>query len=352
MVQLDIAGISKSAQQANGCATQHFVASLSVALRVHDTSVSLANGDSLFGPPQAQLLIVAEGIDTKTKAAVDGDSQNDGTPSLVESAAIDRVARSLMRDDRLISSLSQGETLQATASMVSALQEASETINAFPTAPNVRASEGQATPPWVAMTAAIVAWPHVMITHAGDSAAVLVREDQATLLTTPHTATSKLTGSGFPIADPEEVTPLDRVVVNALGSSDKVSNLRIETYSEELQANDVLILGTSGLPDSLDWAEVAKLTRQEPGSASQISQRLAEEALAAKQPKSAVSIVVAKTTDASELVPLSADTQASSDPKKSGEGTTNAENPATMPTAGQSTLPIKPLSAPVGRSYA
>ncbi|TWT90058.1 hypothetical protein Mal64_04410 [Pseudobythopirellula maris] len=225
MKQLDIAA-SGVCRDPGESVAHHLVASLSRSARVRQSSLHMANDSRLFGPPQAQLLIVSEGA-------------GDEPTRMAAATAVDAVGRALLRDDEWLLSLRSENHEEVAVQLADAVKQAAHGL------PGTQSDDDNtALNPHVSLTAALLAWPWVVVAHVGDSAAVVLRHGSPLQLTASHTAAAELVASGRVAEAPDADSPLGRWVANRLDDPDQMA---IETVVDELQEGDLFCLGVSGV---------------------------------------------------------------------------------------------------------
>lgn len=111
------------------------------------------------------------------------------------------------------------------------------------------------------MVAALVCDSQVIVAHAGDSRAYLLREASFEQLTVDHSLVATLVARGLIDARGARRHPMRSVIVRAVGLEETVSP---DVLSCPVRRGDVLMLCTDGLTDALDAEEVEAVLRRTP----------------------------------------------------------------------------------------
>jgi protein phosphatase len=113
------------------------------------------------------------------------------------------------------------------------------------------------------LTAAMVIWPKLYVSHVGDSRCYLWRAGQLKQLTTDHTVARQLSDAG--VVDPDAVlaTSLRRTLWNVMGGLS--TEVQPEFACTHLVVDDVLLLCTDGITRVLQHEAISEiLTRHLP----------------------------------------------------------------------------------------
>ena len=95
------------------------------------------------------------------------------------------------------------------------------------------------------LTIALVVPPEVIIAHAGDSRCYLGRRGVLGRMTLDHTYAELLVASGHATVEDVDETPLENVLVNAVGGMEGTT--RVELRRVALEAGDAILLCSDGL---------------------------------------------------------------------------------------------------------
>jgi serine/threonine protein phosphatase PrpC len=98
------------------------------------------------------------------------------------------------------------------------------------------------------------------LVHVGDSRAYLLRAGEFEILTADHTLVAEQVRSGLLTPEQAQTNPLRRMLIRALGASEKVE---IDIYERDLQGSDVLLLCTDGLTGMVPDSEIADILLHE-----------------------------------------------------------------------------------------
>jgi protein phosphatase len=109
------------------------------------------------------------------------------------------------------------------------------------------------------MTAALIWFDRIVVGHIGDSKACLIRNGQATLITSDHNVAGELFQSGHLTAEQAAVHPQRHVLTRALGIGEA---LAVERKDLTWQAGDTLLLLTDGLSNLVPLDEIAALLQE------------------------------------------------------------------------------------------
>jgi len=99
-------------------------------------------------------------------------------------------------------------------------------------------------------TLAYIAWPRMIVLHAGDTRCYLYRRGELSLLTRDHTVANQMIQRGQLDANAAERSRWSNVLVNALGAG--ASEVFADITKVELIADDVILLCSDGLNKHVD----------------------------------------------------------------------------------------------------
>jgi protein phosphatase len=123
-----------------------------------------------------------------------------------------------------------------------------------------RASKDEgATGMGTTMTLALVANDRVVIGHVGDSRAYLVRDGELEQVTDDHSLVAELVRSGKLSPDEADSHPQRSVITRALGPD---PNVDVDTFSVDVQPNDLFILCSDGLSSMIGDAGIIAVVRK------------------------------------------------------------------------------------------
>ena len=95
-----------------------------------------------------------------------------------------------------------------------------------------------------------------LVAHAGDSPVFLLRNDNMSLLTPPHTVTAELVRAGRLTKEQSQRHPGQHTLTRSIGTSNKVSP---EVREHELQLGDRVLVASDGITAGTDRREVRRL---------------------------------------------------------------------------------------------
>jgi len=128
------------------------------------------------------------------------------------------------------------------------------------------------------MTLACSAGSDLIVAHVGDSRAYLLRERRLQRLTSDQTMAQYLADSGMISHDEIESHPMRHVLTGALSTGDGPTD--VDLTAQRLLNGDQVLLCTDGLFDMVSDTSITALLQQ-PGSTSEVCQRLVTAALEA-----------------------------------------------------------------------
>ena len=126
-----------------------------------------------------------------------------------------------------------------------------------------------------------------IIGHVGDSRAYLFRDAQLSQLTKDHSYVQMLVENGYITQEEALVHPHRNIITRAIGTE---NDLEPDVWTDELKANDVLLLCSDGLSNAVCDEKIAEILRENIPDA---ADRLIEASLAAGGPDN-VSVVIAQ----------------------------------------------------------
>jgi serine/threonine protein phosphatase PrpC len=111
------------------------------------------------------------------------------------------------------------------------------------------------------LTAAYVDGDEVALAHVGDSRAYLLRDGELTQLTRDHTLVEELVRRGRLTEEEAAEHPQRSIITRALGPEPEVE---VDTFTQPLRDEDVLLLCSDGLTSMVSEAHVAEILRDAP----------------------------------------------------------------------------------------
>lgn len=121
------------------------------------------------------------------------------------------------------------------------------------------------------LTAALVLWPRVWVAHAGDSRCYRLRGDRMDRLTLDHTLVQRLSDERVLSPEAARRSKWRHALWNHLGK--RSGPLDPEVLETDLRHDDVLLLTTDGITDTLVDGEISSLA-SESGSARSVSRKV------------------------------------------------------------------------------
>lgn len=220
---------------------QFLVASLTKALRIHQTS--LAQQRVQHSQDQGHLFIIADGMG--------GHAGGEQASAL----AVDTIESFVLDTLKWFFHLKGDEADEAQAEFQRALTQADDRV--------VR--EAAADPSLHGMgTTLTIAYGlnrELFIVHVGDSRAYLLRNGRLHRRTRDHTLVQEMVRQG--ILTPEDAThhPLRHVITNVIGGQSP--GVEVEAHKLHLEPGDVLLLCSDGLTDMLPDQEIGSILHAE-----------------------------------------------------------------------------------------
>jgi protein phosphatase len=237
--KMDAHGLTDVGLKRSSNEDQFLIADLNQAMRVHRSSLSFDNEETLFGSCQGALLLVADGM---------GGHENGERASRL---AVESLTRSVLNTmPRLFSRNPHDDDENVKESFERALEECQHRLQM-----EVRKHPGAGLM-GTTLTAGYVHWPRVTVVHAGDSRCYLYRAGKLKQITTDHTIAERMRQEGC-LDSPELArSRWAHVLWNAIGSD--ASRVQPEVHQLSLQLGDTLLLCTDGLVRHLEDAELSK----------------------------------------------------------------------------------------------
>jgi protein phosphatase len=189
---------------------------------------SYATPDPAVDDPRALLLVVADGM---------GGFAGGGVASAVAAQVVVQWARIKIVD--LFKGEGTADLDLVSEALAQSVMLASEAIK--------KAAQRTGLDPRMGttLTMALVAPPEVLIAHAGDSRCYLGRRGVLGRMTLDHTYAELLVASGQATVEDVDETPLENVLVNAVGGLEGTT--RVELRRATLEPGDAILLCSDGL---------------------------------------------------------------------------------------------------------
>lgn len=109
------------------------------------------------------------------------------------------------------------------------------------------------------LTMAYVIWPRMYVVHVGDSRCYLFRGDSLRQISRDQTMLRMLEEDGSELSD-DVRRRFGSILLNSIGHSSE--RLRTEVYRIDLEEEDVILLCSDGLSDTVEDAEIEALLRR------------------------------------------------------------------------------------------
>jgi len=195
----------------------------------------------IMGDPQAELLIVADGMG--------GHAAGEKASQL----AIGSLTRQLLGGSDLFANVDGEQAESELAKQLGALLTNVHRIICSE-AERRESDRGMGT----TLTMAYVRWPQLYVVHAGDSRCYLIRNGVAKQVTTDHTIARQMVESGELSAEEEATSKFSHVLWNVLGGNPD-SRLDAEIRRVNLRSGDAIVLCSDGLHRYVDSEELSRI---------------------------------------------------------------------------------------------
>ncbi|MBX3444137.1 MAG: serine/threonine-protein phosphatase [Planctomyces sp.] len=206
---------------------QFLIADLNKAMRIHQSSLSVDDDETVFGGSQGMMLLVADGMGGHAH----GEQASRLAVESLTSSILNTMPWFFSRDAEGDEDLRQ--------SLERALERCQERLQ--DEAAQQTGARGMGT----TLTAAYIHWPRTTILHAGDSRCYLLRDGVLTQITNDHTMAAALSQGGRYKSSELAHTRWAHMLWNAIGSGD--AKVQPEVHQFDLRIGDVLLLCTDGL---------------------------------------------------------------------------------------------------------
>lgn len=206
---------------------QFLIAGLNKSMRLHQSSLSIDDNETLFGGSQGQLLMVADGIG--------GHAGGDRASQLAVQTATTYILNTMPWFFRL----NPGNDEEYREELVAALQSCQQTIAAESAAHPEDAGMG------TTLTMGYLIWPKMYVMHVGDSRCYLQRGDKLRQITKDHTVKQQLIDAGINEEVEDDCAELwANTLWNSLGADGDTAP---DVFRIDLQLGDSLLFCTDGL---------------------------------------------------------------------------------------------------------
>ncbi len=230
--KIDIFGMTDQGRVRQRNEDQFLVADLTKSLRLHQSSLSVDDNETLFGGSQGQLLIVADGLG--------GHSSGDRASQVAVQAITTYMLNTMPWFFRL--DPSQDEDFRE--ELVEALKQCETSMAVEETVhPN---EKGMGT----TLTMGYVIWPRMYLLHVGDSRCYRFRDGRLAQLTHDHTVKQQLLDAGINDEIEDDVAERwSNTLWNSIGAGCVASP---DVSRVDLQLGDTLLFCTDGLTRHVD----------------------------------------------------------------------------------------------------
>ena len=226
-IEVQSAGISDTGKLRTDNQDQFLVVELTRSMIVRSGSLHGENGSRLSGGTIGHLFLVADGM---------GGHRGGSEASMF---AVQFLANSILNSTSWlarIEPLIEDAFIEELKGMLEnahrAIEQRSKTLVGC---------EGMGT----TMTLAYVAWPRMIVVHAGDTRCYLLRKGELKLLTRDHTVANEMMRKGQLSPEEMERSHWSNVLVNALGAG--AENVFPDIYKLDLETGDSILLCSDGL---------------------------------------------------------------------------------------------------------
>lgn len=236
--QLITAGLTDIGRRRDSNQDNFLVADFTRSLQVAGSSLPLSPGSRVYGTPLSRLILVADGM---------GGHQAGARAS---AQAIEAMVRQLLETQDWFD-VSDHERMDQFALHIDRLFRS--THRTLETASrNDPSLKGMGT----TLTLVYIAWPRMIVVHAGDSRCYLLRNNQLKSLTKDHTIASQLVSRGELKEQDAASSPWGNMLWNVLGGGGM--DVRPDICTLNLQADDWILVCTDGLNKHLTDDEILK----------------------------------------------------------------------------------------------
>jgi len=227
--KIDIFGMTDQGRVRRRNEDQFLVADLTKSLRLHQSSLSIEDNETLFGGSQGQLLMVADGVGGR--AAGDRASR----------IAVQTMTTFMLNTMPWFYRLSPATDDDYRDELVDALKQCENSLTTETDAHPDDAGMG------TTLTMSYIIWPRMYLLHVGDSRCYLSRNRELRQLTRDHTVKEKLREAGVVEDDDAELW------ANTLWNSIQADgDATPDVFRVNLEVGDTLLLCSDGLIKHVD----------------------------------------------------------------------------------------------------
>ncbi len=256
---LDVHGLTDPGRVRESNEDHFLVAHLSKAMTVEESSLDLADGQSLASGRVGGLLLVADGVAGRASGG------------RASELAVEAVRHHVLHTMPWFFRVGVEEDRDRLADALRrALDASTKAVRAA--AGRDAGCRGMAT----TLTMAYVLWPRAWIVHVGDSRCYHVRGPRIEAITRDHTVARSLADEGRMTLEEASRSRLDHVLWNAIGAD--VDEPEPDIHCLNLRVGDALILCTDGLTRHVPDDAILDVVRSG-GGARPITERLVRNAL-------------------------------------------------------------------------
>ncbi len=227
IIEVQSAGITDTGKMRTDNQDQFLVAELTRSMIVRSGALQCEQGSRLFGGTVGHLFLVADGM---------GGHRGGSEASKF---AVEFFANSILNSTSWLARIepaSEAAFIEELKGMLEnahrAIEERSKTMGGC---------EGMGT----TLTLAYVAWPRLIVVHAGDTRCYLLRRGDLRLLTRDHTVANEMMRKGQLAPEEMERSHWSNVLVNALGAG--AESVYPDIYKLDLEQGDSILLCSDGL---------------------------------------------------------------------------------------------------------
>lgn len=236
---------------------QFLIADLNKSMRLHQSSLSVDNNETLFGGSQGQLMMVADGIG--------GHAAGDRASKL----AVQAVTTYILNTMPWFFRLDSGSDEEYREELVAALQSCQQSMSSESAAHPEDAGMG------TTLTMGYLIWPKMYVMHIGDSRCYLQRGNKLRQLTKDHTVEQQLLDAGINQEVEDDCSSLwANTLWNSLGDSGETVP---DVFRIDLELGDTLLFCTDGLTKHVDDEMLSEALRSR-NNAEMICRTLTQEA--------------------------------------------------------------------------
>ncbi len=225
--KIDCFGMSDQGRVRRRNEDQFLIANLNKSIRLHQSSLSIDDNETIFGGSQGQLLMVADGVG--------GHAAGDRASHL----AVQTVTSYVLNTMPWFFRLSPGNDEEYRDELVAALQNCQQNIAAETARHPEEAGMG------TTLTMGYLIWPGIYLMHIGDSRCYLQRGEKLRQLTKDHTVKQQLIDAGINEEVEDDCAELwANTLWNSLGAAGDTTP---DVFRVDLQPGDSLLFCTDGL---------------------------------------------------------------------------------------------------------